>query len=138
MTKLLLDLGALPHLGDNRGRIALHLAYFPTVSKALIDGGADVNQKDLEGETPLIYHTRHHHYSINCALAKVLLDEGALISASCHQGRTAWYWAKAYGNQALMRLLRRRGAICDGDPGTLVTNDQVKSTSNGKPGLYAV
>jgi hypothetical protein len=60
----------------------------PTVLKALLERGAEVNVRDSAGETPLHWAARHNAESV-----KLLLEAGANPSIKDKEGRTPSYWA---------------------------------------------
>jgi ankyrin repeat protein len=58
MARLLLNRGANPNLGDDKGRSALHVAAVHSSLKMvelLLDEGADPNLKDKKGDTPFMF-----------------------------------------------------------------------------------
>jgi ankyrin repeat protein len=58
MARLLLDQGANPNLGNDKGRSALHAAAVHSSRKMvelLLDRGADPSLKDKEGNTPFMF-----------------------------------------------------------------------------------
>jgi uncharacterized protein len=58
-------------------------------ARALIDGGADLNAKDSDGNTALVIAILNSHYD----LAQLLLDRGADVNVAANNGRTALYTA---------------------------------------------
>ncbi|KAL4936627.1 hypothetical protein BDV06DRAFT_204660 [Aspergillus oleicola] len=50
----------------------------------LLSCGAKVDDRDLSGETPLLYTARLHLHGV----AHILLEQGARIDASDNKGRT--------------------------------------------------
>jgi len=75
------------------GVAPLHLAArqgYTDAAKALIDGGADVNQKaEGDSSTPILVATINGHFD----LAKMLLDKGADPNIAEHNGATPLYAA---------------------------------------------
>ena len=76
----------------------------------LLNGGADVNDKDSEGFTPL-----HWAAGGEYEVVKLLLDHGADVNAKTNGGKTPLYWA-------VLRVARRRRKNCH--VSTAVTNRQ--------------
>ena len=82
---LLLKRGADPKVGDGRGLLPLHYAAVQgmiAVVKALIAGGADVNAKTWDSETPLsaahVDISKHHSHK-RCERAIQILSENGGI-----------------------------------------------------------
>ena len=95
-------------LQDNNGWTALHLAALSnyTITKMLIQSGANVNALDDQGESPL-------HKAANMgrkANARHLLNAGANIEAANEEGITALREAFEHGHDGVVRLLLQRGA----------------------------
>ena len=78
-------------------------------TKALIDAGADVNDKDdIGGWTALIRAAREGY----AEAIKVLLDTGADVNAKNNSGNTALMWAAYEGRaEALKILLNARADV---------------------------
>jgi excisionase family DNA binding protein len=77
--------------------------------QALLEEGADVNEKDAAGRTPLmIAANRGHTYVV-----QLLLDRGADAGASDHQGLTALQAAESRGFHRIVSLLRKFSAAQD-------------------------
>jgi len=57
--------------------------------KALVEAGADINQGDADGNTPLLIAILNNHDD----LAQVLIDKGADVNAANKDGRTALFTA---------------------------------------------
>ncbi|KAF6798255.1 ankyrin repeat protein [Colletotrichum sojae] len=107
LVKALLDVGAPVALDASRGRNLLIIAaerddaemgHFETAS-AMIEGGADVQTTDCNGQAPL---------SLACAFSGggpgkhlttvwMLVETGARVNARCHAGCTALFWATRNG-----------------------------------------
>jgi ankyrin repeat protein len=58
-------------------------------AEALIDGHADINAKDADGNSPLVLAILNNHYD----LAQMLLGRGADVNVAANNGRTALYTA---------------------------------------------
>ena len=73
---------------------------------ALIQDGADINEVDTSGETPLIWSVKRRCKPV----AKLLLKKGAKVNAKGPNGFTPYVWARLYGDQAMIKLLVKNGA----------------------------
>ena len=82
----------------------------PEEIEALLDRGADVNVRDVyEGTTPL-----HMAASKDlAAVARVLLDNGAIVNARDNNGWTPLHLAAIMASPAVITLLLERGADLD-------------------------
>ncbi|HZT44198.1 MAG TPA: ankyrin repeat domain-containing protein [Chthonomonadaceae bacterium] len=74
--------------------------------RLLLAQGADVNARDISGETPLVGAA----YTGNRALVQLLLDHGADIQIQDASGGTALTGAISSGNPDLVQMLRLHGA----------------------------
>lgn len=90
----LLEAGADPK-GSEKARMGpLHEASTPEMAAALLDGGADIAQKDLSGATPL-----HHQVRAGRPLmVDFLLSRGAPVNAVDLRGRSALFFIGAKGD----------------------------------------
>ena len=94
------------------------------IVKILIDSGADVNETDSEGNSPLIHAakegknrsslglfsadvTQTHSYHTCLGL---LLEAGADVNMTNNEGTTALLETTALGNETSMKLLLKAGA----------------------------
>lgn len=75
-------------------------------AKALIAKGADVNAKDGDGLTPLIYAVHGGHSNI----IRELIAKGADVNAKSKDGITALIYAAVLGQTEIVRELIARGA----------------------------
>ncbi|KAK9035430.1 hypothetical protein V6N11_077470 [Hibiscus sabdariffa] len=100
---------------DENGINALHVAALggqTHVLKYLVgELKLDVNVKDDEGKTPLIWATAHKHFPS----AVYLIDSGANLNAMNNQGCTVLHFA-ATGPKKLLKVLISRGADVDAKP----------------------
>ena len=72
----------------------------------LLYEGADVNQADDDGRTPLFFACQHGHVD----RARNLLDKGAAIDRAQKQGATPLYIACQNGHVDVAQLLLEKGA----------------------------
>lgn len=77
--------------------------------KALLDSGADVNSKEAEGETPLMYAAAEGHTEI----VLLLLRRGADIHKHSVNDQTALGRAAMYGHADTVEMLLNHGAKVD-------------------------
>ena len=104
--QVLLDSGANPNLGSST---PLHWAAGDNnehAARLLIEGGADPNNEDNDGERPL--HIAAKYGAVD--VARVLLDGGADPDCVEAQGLTPLHKAAKLGRKAVMQLLLDRGA----------------------------
>jgi ankyrin repeat protein len=118
-------------LGQNQIRAA----------KLLIDRGADVNTKGLDGMTAL--HLCASHDSAKNEVARLLLDRGAYIEAVDRYGRTPLHFAaeEQIGGfrvaRGLIRLLKARGAHYGIAPAALLGDaKRVREALVENPGAF--
>ncbi|HRX37225.1 MAG TPA: ankyrin repeat domain-containing protein [Aestuariivirga sp.] len=96
----------LQDVGDRGadGETPLHVASirgnFDEVT-ALLDGGADVNSQDDVGYRPL-YYAAAYGYG---AIAKLLLNHGAMDGVSSEFGTTALEIARENGHQEIVEMI---------------------------------
>jgi ankyrin repeat protein len=72
----------------------------------LLDKGADIEAKDKDGWTPLLYAAVTMHE----AIVRMLLDKGADVEAKNEDGRTPLLYAAERGHEAVVRMLLDKGA----------------------------
>lgn len=84
------------------------------VATMLIDGGADVDAADRNGQTPLFYTT---YRGTRLAVAAVLLDRGANPRHADVNGHTALHLAASVGHAPVVSLLLEKGAVADATDG---------------------
>lgn len=100
--------GANINIKDNRGYTALRLASqgLTGLVKLLIDQGADVDIKDLTGDTALIVVAGNGYIEI----VRLLIDKGADVNLQNENGSTALMLASANGHREIVKLLIEYGA----------------------------
>jgi ankyrin repeat protein len=74
--------------------------------RKLLDDGVDVNWKDTEGRTALMWASAYGHAEV----VKLLLDKGAQIDVQNNGGGMALMWASVNGKVECVRLLLEKGA----------------------------
>jgi len=77
------------------------------VVKLLIEVGADINAKDSDGDTVLMYASQKDYY-IN--VVKLLIKAGADVNAKNNFEETALMWASKNDNKEIVKLLIEAGA----------------------------
>ncbi len=83
-----------------------------------LNNGADVNCKDKNGLTPLIWAAIQGHEEV----VRRLLERGGDLEAKNSNGDTALMWASVMGHKGVVELLLDHGANADlGEPGSGVT-----------------
>jgi ankyrin repeat protein len=102
---------AKTHVGtvDDAGDTALHLAAssgFESVTRLLIEGGADVMAINCEKETALHRAASSGHSKI----VEILLDAGAHVEAEDGKRQTALSRATKNGHDGVIETLVNRGA----------------------------
>ncbi len=76
------------------------------IIRFLIERGADTEQRNPDGNTPLLIAIRDNNHR----LAAHLVQQGADVNAQTAQGESALALAGRLGEQDLISLLRRQGA----------------------------
>lgn len=111
--KYLLKSGASPKHSTSNNATALHYiarmrehALLPTVLKALVDKGADVNQPNYSGTTPLMEACLRGSF----VCAQFMIDNGAQIQCSNNFGETPLHQAVRSTNMDVVALLMQSGA----------------------------
>jgi ankyrin repeat protein len=77
-------------------------------SRFMLDHGADINARDPQGRTALIFAASSDLLPLN--EVKFLIEKGADINAKTVDGRTALHYAKLHGNTSITELLTKAGA----------------------------
>lgn len=85
--------------------------YLPRQVKLALANGVNVNERDADGRTALMWAARNNFADI----AELLLDHGADVDAKDKEGMTAARWAvfgitNRYGSREALGLLVARGA----------------------------
>ncbi len=109
VTKALIDAGADVSAREPRFKsTSLHLAASnsrnPKIIDVLVAGGADLNDKNYLGETPLIMAMRNQEARI----ASHLIEIGADVNASDYNGKTVLYHAEINKRNYLAKQVKEK------------------------------
>ena len=109
--QVLLELGADVNASTaNEGFNPLQYAAsrgFADVVRVLISFGANVNQRDVAGETPLVVCTRRGHIEV----ARLLLAAAADVNLKNNHGHTPLFLAVKMARMELADVLRSHGGL---------------------------
>lgn len=97
------DLNRGHRVGGNRSEIHYARDHPLSAIVAAVDGGADVNEVEAAGNTPL-HSAAYEGWLEGCEL---LLGLGAKIDASNNAGDRPWHWARNMGHQDVMDFLEQ-------------------------------
>ncbi|KDD73712.1 hypothetical protein H632_c1901p0 [Helicosporidium sp. ATCC 50920] len=104
------------------GSMAIHRAAHSRDKDAIAKAqanGADVNEVDAAGNTPL-HSAAFEGWQEGC---EYLLSLGAKINASNNAGDRPWHWAQNMGHQDVMKFLEQNGA--SKDAGQVLVQDHI-------------
>jgi ankyrin repeat protein len=82
------------------------LGTHPEAVKVLLENGADVNAKDNDGGTALMWAARRGYVDV----VVLLLVQRADVNSRNKNGETALMWAAREGNPDVVNLLKAHGA----------------------------
>jgi ankyrin repeat protein len=80
----------------------------PSVVKALLASGANVNLRDVRGMTALMLAVACD--DAQAEIVRMLIANGADINVRSEAGETTLDWARKFGNPAILRILEASGA----------------------------
>jgi ankyrin repeat protein len=105
---------------DSYSRALLEVAVYadPQAIKFMLDHGADVNARDEDGRTALIFAANSN--GVPLKTVKLLMDRGADVNAKTSEGWTPLYVAELHGETPVVEALRKAGAKPAGDPPPLL------------------
>lgn len=112
MVRYLLENGATCDLKDARETTPLMLTLsivpkgYVSISRILLDCGADPNAADEYGQTALHFAATKGKKDA----ATLLIERGARVDSKDHEGRTPLHFAAAQGISRVLRLLIEKGA----------------------------
>ncbi len=93
--------------GTNWNISALHIARNAATAEFLLQHGAELESKDVHGQTPLMWAAKRG----NLEVVQSLVAHGAELNAQDERERTALLLAGASGNTNIVQLLIKRGAV---------------------------
>src|SRR5262245_50682016 len=105
--RLLLERGADANACDARGYTALTkaIARLPSLTGTLLDHGANMEARDRNGRTPLLFAGT----VASPGAMRILTARGANVNARDHHGETPLRFAVVLGNPSLVSALLARG-----------------------------
>src|SRR5258706_3269804 len=82
--------------------------------RTLIDLGADIDEVDSNGDTPLLYFLKHKGVNWGfdnpgMSILQLLLDKGANVNSTDSTGRTPLSYAGNTGHSSVCALLLEKG-----------------------------
>ena len=115
VTNDLLLNGALVNHRNKEGRTALMIACSENANenknvKALIDNGADIELRDIQGETALMHASRNQR-TMECV--QILIETKAKVNTQSNHGKTALMIACDEGHESTVKVLIDNGADVD-------------------------
>ena len=104
--KLLLEKAAEPNISNALGASPLHFAAKygkKSLCRLLIKYNANINQKDMEGNTPLIKAVEKDYFEI----VEFLIENNADVSLKSNNNMTAFDYAKKRKDGKICRILKK-------------------------------
>jgi hypothetical protein len=98
--------------GTNWDISALHIARNAPASEFLLQHGAELESRDVHGQTPLMWAAKRG----NLEVVQCLVEHGAELNAKDEGERTALVLARAWGQTNVVEYLIKRGAISPSAP----------------------
>ena len=112
LIEALIEAGADPNQKDEMGQTAMHCAETPELIQLLYDAGAKLDVRDKIGQTPLRFHTRLLHGLRDEAVGK-LLALGAHPDIPDNKGSTPLHKAASSFSDKQVEMLLEAGAPVD-------------------------
>jgi len=104
MVSLFIDSGANVNAQNDDGIAPLHLVAYSYIAKVLLEAGADIEIKALDGATPLLLKAEHPE---GYEIMEFLLEVGANVFSKTDQGQTAMSIAVSREEQEKINLIKR-------------------------------
>ncbi|ACB51840.1 hypothetical protein cce_2492 [Crocosphaera subtropica ATCC 51142] len=111
IVRMLLQTGANPNLGDeDANETPLMRAINSEICSLLINAGANVDAKSLDGKSVLIMNLIMFGHQNNLDVIKLLIQAGANVNTKDNNGNTALSLAIEAENTEIIKLLKDAGA----------------------------
>jgi ankyrin repeat protein len=108
--------------GYSRSLLDVAVYADPQAVKFMLDHGADVNAKDEDGRTALIFVANSNRVPVKTV--QLLIEHGADVNAMNTDGWTPLYVAKLHGTTQVVETLLKAGAKSSDDPAPTLKSQQ--------------
>ncbi|KAL9620310.1 MAG: hypothetical protein Q9160_005109 [Pyrenula sp. 1 TL-2023] len=109
MLQLFLQYAADVSIADSQGNQPLHIAPTSEMIRALVDAGADLDARQIDGRTPLLAHVNGNMYGPDESI-ETLVKLGADVNAQDENGNSALLMSMCRYSDSLCKILLDHGA----------------------------